>query len=126
MGTREAGRKRLEARAKQAFDELMAWHDATERPTLRDIEEVVLRLRKELGQEMAEVLVSMQEENRPVPEPVCEECGQPRRYKGQKANGVESRAGMLKIERGYYRCPSCGTGFFPPGSATGPEGRELE
>lgn len=126
MVTREAGRRRLEARAKQAFDELMAWHDERERPTLRDIEEVVLRLRKELGQEMAEVLVSMQEENRPVPEPVCEECGQPVRYKGQKANEVESRAGRLKIERGYYRCPRCGKGSFPPGPTTESEGRELE
>jgi len=32
---------------------------------------VVLRLRKELGEEMAEVVISLQERNRPVPGPAC-------------------------------------------------------
>ena len=85
----------------------------------------MLRLRQELGQEMAEVLISRQEDRR-VPGPSCAECGKEMEYKGQKQNRVESRVGTLATERGHYRCPQCGEGIFPPGSTTGAEGPELE
>ena len=113
-------------KAERLIDELLGWDEETEGLTLTDIEDVVLGLRKELGQEMAEVVVSMQEGNRPVPGPACPQCGREMRYKGQKGNTVESRVGTLKTERGHYHCSQCGEGFFPPGSATGAEGRPLE
>ena len=113
-------------KAERLIDELLGWDEETEGLTLTDIEDVVLRLRKELGQEMAEVVVSLQEGNRPVPGPACPQCGREMRYKGQKGNTVESRVGTLKTERGHYHCPICGEGVFPPGSATEVEGRPLE
>lgn len=126
MITREKARKRLEAKAKALIDELLTWDEETAEPTLTEIEKVVLQLRKELGQEMAEVLVAMQERNRLVPGPECPRCRGEMRYKGQKRTDVESRLGALKAERGYYHCPGCGEGIFPPGSATEADGRELE
>ena len=126
MVTREGVRKRLSAKAEELIDELMIWDEEMDEPTLTDIEDVVLRLRKELGQKMAEAVVCMQEGNRPVPGPECPRCGREMRYKGQKSNSVESRVGTLKTGRGHYHCSQCGEGIFPPGSATGAEGRALE
>jgi uncharacterized protein with PIN domain len=126
MSSREKARERLLAAAEHRIDELMAWADTTERPTLTDIEDVVLRLRKELGEQMAAEVVAMQEENRPVPGPECPQCGKEMRYKGEKRSSVESRVGSLRLERGYYHCPRCGKGSFPPGQATRSEGEELE
>lgn len=74
----------------------MRWHEETEKPGLTDMEDVVLWLREELGQEMVEVLVSMEEGNRPVPGPTCPRCGREMRYKDQKTDRVESRVGELR------------------------------
>jgi hypothetical protein len=126
MDSRRKAKERLLAKAEQLIDELMAWDDETEKPTLTDIEDVVLRLRKELGEAMAVEAITMQEGNRPVPGPACPQCGKEMRYKGQKRNSVESRVGSLGLERGYYHCPECGRGSFPPGQATGPEREGLE
>ena len=126
MISRGEARKRLLAKAETLIDDLMAWDEETARPTLMDIEEVVLRLRKEFGQEMAEVVVSRQEGSRPVPGPACPQCGREMRYKGQKGNEVGSRVGTIKTARGYYHCPTCGEGIFPPGSTTGAERPALE
>ena len=94
------------AKAETLIDELMGWDEETEERTLAEIEDVVFRLRRELGQEMAEVVVSWQEGNGPVP--ACPECDREMRYRGQKANSTESRVGTSKTERGYYHCPRCG------------------
>ncbi len=126
MVSREGVRKRLWAKAEEVIDELMRWQEGSDAPTLTEIEDVVLRLRKELGQEMGEAVLSMQEGNRPASGPICPRCGREMRYKGQKTDRVESRVGELKAERGYYHCSRCEEGIFPPGSATGVEGQALE
>ena len=48
MDSREGVRKRLSAKAEGLIDELMTWHEEMDEPTLTDIEDMVLRLRKEL------------------------------------------------------------------------------
>ena len=126
MGSREKARERLLARAERLIDELMAWDEKTDKPTLSDIEDVILRIRKDLGEQMAAEVIALQEENRPVPGPECVRCGKEMRYKGEKGNSVESRVGGLRVERGYYHCPECGEGAFPPGRAAESEGDELE
>ena len=126
MVSREKARERLLARAERLIDELMAWDEMTEKPTLTDIEDVVLRLRKELGEQMAAEVIALQEENRPVPGPECPRCGKEMRYKGEKGNSVESRVGGLRLARGYYHCPECGEGSFPPGRTAGVEGEGVE
>jgi hypothetical protein len=126
MGAREKAKERLLAKAERVIDDLLAWDGATEKPTLADIEDVILRLRKELGAEMAAEVIAMQEGNRPIPGPACAECGKEMRYKGQKKNSVESRVGNVELKRGYYHCPECGEGSFPPGPATSAEGEGLE
>lgn len=103
------------AEAGELFDEMMSWERETEKPDLSQIEELVLRLRERLGERMAEKLLLRQEERQPVERAVCPKCGQAMEDKGQKTTQVASRLGQLKVERGYYHCPGCGQGFFPPG-----------
>ena len=116
----------LMAEAEAAIDELLGWQEDTAAPTLTQIEEVVLKLRKRLGERMTEVVVEDQEAVRPVPGPACETCGREMHYKGMKEVTVEGRMGRAKLERGYYYCDRCKSGLFPPGSAVGAQGKALE
>jgi hypothetical protein len=115
--SKEEKRERLLAKAAEVVDEYLAWEEGHPRPDLGEIEEIALRLRKRLGQEIAQMAVEEQEEQLPVPGPQCAKCGEEMRYKGDKGLEVESRAGALKIERGYYYCPGCRESIFPPGQA---------
>ena len=116
--SRQQRKKRLMAEAERLVDELLAWEEEAEEPTLADIEDKVLALRKQLGIELAETVIAGQASKQPVDAPRCSACGCKMRDKGQKDKGVESRLGFLHAERGYYRCPSCGEGVFPPGQTT--------
>jgi len=97
----------LMKKAEAVIDELLDWHEETDRPNLTQVEGKVLELRQRLSEEMAV---------RPVPGPRCAGCGVEMRYKGMKDKTVLSWVGELKLERGYYYCDQCRTGLFPPGS----------
>jgi DNA-directed RNA polymerase subunit RPC12/RpoP len=113
--SKEEKRARLLAKAEKVVDEYLEWEESHSRPDLVEIEEIALKLRKELGKEIAQMAIEEQEARKPVPGPHCEKCGREMRYKGDKGIGVESRVGSLEIERGYYQCPECGESIFPPG-----------
>jgi hypothetical protein len=106
------------AQAELMVDELLDWNDQTCQPTLTQIEDVILKLRKQLSEQMTGTVIAAQEAVRPTPGPKCAKCGCEMHDKGMKQNTVESRAGVLNLERGYYYCETCQAGLFPPGSAT--------
>lgn len=110
----EEKRARLRARADKIIDEYLAWEASHPEADLKEIEEIALKLRKGLGQELAQIAVEEQGERTPVPGPKCAKCGKEMRYKGEKRIQVESRAGALQVERGYYYCPRCKESIFPP------------
>lgn len=120
--SKEERRKRLLAKAEKLIDEYLAWEESHLSPDLMEIEEMALGLRKRFGQELAQLAVEEQASCAPVPGPRCPKCGQEMRYKGHKALDVESRAGALQVERGYYHCPECKESLFPPGPTTQAEG----
>jgi hypothetical protein len=105
----------LRAEAEAVIDELLDWHESSGAPTLDEIEDVILKLRKRLGERMAEAVIEDQEAVRPVPGPACPTCGEEMRYKGPKAVAVEGRIGAIDLRRGYYYCDRCRSGLFPPG-----------
>ena len=105
----------LMATASELIKEYLDWAAQVEAPTLSMLEEVVLSLRQRLGERMAVVVIEGQEARQLVEAPQCAQCGGRMRYKGQKANALESRVGALALERGYYYCAACQSGFFPPG-----------
>ncbi len=113
--TRAEIRAKLLAEAEQAIDELLDWTDHTPRPNLTQIETAVLKMRRHLSEQAAQVVIEAQEAHRPVPGPVCPTCQQEMHYKDTKAQTVESRVGHLRIARGYYYCETCHQSLFPPG-----------
>lgn len=113
--TRDQMKAELLAEAEVAIDGLLHWSEGMPAPTLMELEEAVLELRKRLGRRMAEIVLKEQEAARPVPGPRCPTCGREMRYKGMKEVTVESRLGPLRVERAYYYCHHCRCGLFPPG-----------
>ena len=113
--TRAEIRVKLLAEAEQAIDDLLDWTDQTPRPNLTQIENAVLKLRKQLSEQAAQAVLEAQEAQRPVPGPLCRTCQREMHYKDTKAQTVESRVGHLRIARGYYYCEQCQQSLFPPG-----------
>ena len=101
--------------AERLIEELLDWERGNEAPNLGEIEEEILAIREQFGQQMLKGVLSDQVSIQPVPGPSCPGCGQEMRYKGRKSKQVESMAGGLQIERGYYYCAGCEAGIFPPG-----------
>ena len=127
MKLSRAGKKaEMEKAAEEIIEALLEWEEENKAPSLREIEEELLMLRKQLTQELAVQVLEDQESSQPVENPTCPSCGGAMRYKGKKPTTVESRLGELKMERGYYYCAHCKRGFFPPGPTTGVAGSGLE
>jgi len=112
--------------AEALIDELLDWTADTPAPTLTQIEDVILKLRKRLSKRMALAVIQAQDATRPVPGPACPTCGREMHYQDMKDNSVESRVGSLPLARGYYYCDTCRAGLFPLGRATGGVGQALE
>lgn len=117
--TRAQKREQLQRRAEEIIDRLLEWEERNEAPNLTQIEDEVLRLRQEFGQEMVSAVIEGEEAKQPVENPKCPTCGKTMRYKGQKGKEMESRLGGLKLTRGNYYCNRCKSGLFPPGPAIG-------
>jgi hypothetical protein len=113
--TREQRKAGFLQEAEKLYDELLDWEEGTSGPTLTQIEEVILKLRERMGRSMANSVLEYQGASTPVPGPACPKCEQEMRYKGKKGTGIESRLGLLEVERGHYYCKNCRQGFFPPG-----------
>jgi hypothetical protein len=43
----------------------------------------------------------------------CPHCGEAARFLNYRPKGIVSLLGELRVSRGYYHCPQCGTGQFP-------------
>ena len=82
--------------------------------TLSDIEGLVLKARTEISEQLLGAVIEEQGQQQ-VPGPVCPECGQEMRYKGQKRRRVQTTVGEVELSRAYYYCEGCRSGFFPPG-----------
>jgi len=124
--SREARKAGLMKRLESAVEELLDWDEGADKPNLTQIEGIVLKLRKQVSEEMAMELIQAQEAKQPVPGPPCRCCGGEMQYKGQKEVNTQSWAGDLKIERGYYHCPKCKDSLFPPGRTARTEGQALQ
>jgi hypothetical protein len=112
---REKMKARLMIQAEALIDELLDWSDGTSEPNLTQIEGEVLDIRQRFGEELALGVIERQESKLPVPGPRCPHCQREMEYKGEKEKEVESWVGRLRLERGYYYCPGCRRGLFPPG-----------
>src|SRR4030042_3919295 len=86
---REIEQKRRE-RTTHLRDEAVAEAGNGKPLSLSDIEEIALRVRSKVGQEVAQALVQ-QQGTVAVPGPTCETCGREMHYKGRKKRRIVSR-----------------------------------
>ena len=124
--TRERMKAELMMEAEIVIDALLDQHERWEEPTLMEIEDVILDLRKQLSERMAEVVLQGQENVQPVEDAVCPSCGEEMTYKGRRETTVESRVGVVRLERGYWHCDRCKSGLFPPRRTAEAADQELE
>jgi uncharacterized protein with PIN domain len=116
-----ATEREAEAIGVEISQKAVAWQAAHPRATLEELEEALLHLRAEFSQQLARVLLEHREATRPVPGPRCPQCGREMHYKGDKPLHPPTTLGDLAFERGYYYCPECDQGVFPPGSGVTPD-----
>src|SRR3990172_11780277 len=90
MKTRAEMKAELLAQAEVLIDELLDWNDRTPLPTLTQMEDVILKLRKQLSEHMALTLIANQAATQPLPGPDCPQCGQEMHSKNPKTNKVKS------------------------------------
>ncbi len=95
-------------------DEMLSQGEAQAGLTKTDIEELALRTRAEVGEQVTAALVETQSEPR-IPGLRCPNCGPEMRYKGREHRYLRTRSGEVELERAYYYCPTCRRGHFPPG-----------
>ena len=114
MKSRAERKANLMEMAEEEIEKLLDWIEATEAPGLGGIEEAVLRIRKRIGERMTEEVIENQAAVRPVPGPGCPGCEKEMHYKGMKPKEITSMVGEVKLNRGYYYCDHCESGFFPP------------
>lgn len=124
--SRSQKKAELQEASEQLIEQLLDWEEKHEGPNLSKMEAEILTLRKAFGEAMLRVAIEGQESRQPVGPVKCAGCGGKMSNKGGKERDLSSRLGELAIERGYYYCPHCKAGVFPPGRATWGEWAVME
>ncbi len=124
--TREEIVAELVSEYEKKVKEVMDWQEEHPEFRLIELEEYLLEVGKELTSTIAERVIEQKESKQPVEGPECEKCGKRMRNKGQKRKQVVTQVGDVEIERGYYWCPQCKSGLFPPGQRVDDMGRGME
>jgi len=105
-------KKRLQDRANEAIEKLLAQKGGRRDLSMDEMEDLVGEFELEVRQSlMQEIIADTQETHTGL----CETCGGKLRYKGKKPKRVVTLRGEVTVERDYYRCEGCGSGYFPPG-----------
>jgi len=100
------------AAAEGVIEKLLAGKKEKEELSLSDIEHLVRRAGQDVMEELTGTLANAEAQGRESR--ICPECGRKMRYKGRKKRDVITETGEVSLERGYYYCPTCRKGVFPP------------
>lgn len=115
MRNREQRKAELMKQLEEAIERVLDWQEEHETFTLTELEEFVLGVRREMGEEVAELLIGGLKSKVVIEGLHCEHCGSKLVYKGLETKQTETRMGGIELERGRYWCPTCKQGIFPPG-----------
>ena len=112
-------KKRLKAHLVEQYarqlDEMLDQIDEGQALHLTEIEEMALKLRREVGQDVVETLTENESGQRQqAVDVVCRECQHTMHFKGRKKKWFKTRSGEVQLERAYYYCHQCRKGHFPP------------
>ncbi len=109
--TREELKARLLAEAEAIINEIVGQDEADQPRTLKAIEQAALKAGQQIKASVLAGLVAN------VPDAsdgqTCPQCGRKLKRKGKRSNWVLTQAGEVQVERAYYYCTQCKTGFFP-------------
>jgi DNA-directed RNA polymerase subunit RPC12/RpoP len=100
------------AEAEEVIDNLLAGVGAKQDVMLSDIEQLVRVAGQRVMECFTQALVEAEAEVEGIV--TCPDCGQRMRYKGRKARDLVTETGEVSLQRGYYYCPGCQQGLFPP------------
>ena len=108
---------RMMAEAEAAIEALLRERGKKSELDLSDIE----HLAREAGQRVMQGLTAnlADVEAEAEIEAVCPECGQALENKGKRERNLVTDTGEVRIKRGYYYCPTCRKGVFPPRPSLG-------
>lgn len=107
---------RMKAKTEAEIEQLFVTKKTPAEITLGEIERAVFQAGESIKAELTAGLVERVSRGEPtVPGPNCPECGQEMHYKGLKSKQVVTETGEVTLERAYYYCETCRSGFFPPG-----------
>jgi hypothetical protein len=101
----------LLAKAEAAIHEIVEQYQNQQPKTLDEIEHAAIKA----GQDFKVAVLKGMVEANPSSAGVvrCEQCGKKMQHKGTRQKWVQTQAGEVQIEREYYYCETCHTGFFP-------------
>lgn len=102
---------KLLAQAEAAIEAMMRDASVNPQMTLSEMERAVGEVSSQLEQGIMQELVNTSQEKGAK---LCPECGGKLRNKGKRPKRVETVRGDIEVERDYYACVGCGTGYFPP------------
>lgn len=105
-------KKRLHERVAEAIEKRLEQKAGRRDLSLSEMEDLVGDFEISVRQSLLQEIVMDAQETRPG---VCETCGGKLRYKGKKPKQIISLRGEVTVERDYYHCETCGSGYFPPG-----------
>jgi hypothetical protein len=107
--------------AEEVLSGMTEWRLQHPRATFSEIEAALdarlNRVRAQLLSKLSTASAAAEwRETPPERRPRCPECGQPLSARGKKVRRLQTQGGQeVVLERTYGVCPSCRTGFFPPG-----------
>jgi hypothetical protein len=109
--TPEELKARLLAEAEAIINEIVGQDEASQAKTLDEIEQVALRAGQQIKTSVRAGLVG----NAPSASvgKACRQGGGKLKAKGKRSKWVLTQAGEVQMERDYYYCDQCKTGFFP-------------
>lgn len=109
---KEQLKARMMADAEAVIDQMLSEGSEQEQLDLSDIEHLARAAGRRIMERLTCTLVDT--EAREEEGCTCPECGQKARYKGRRRRNLVTDTGEVRLERGYYYCPTCQEGFFPP------------
>lgn len=104
--------KRLQKRAQEALEKLLEQKAGRRDLSMSEMEDLVGAFEIEIRQSLMQEIVA---EAQTSQQGLCQACGGKLRYKGKKTKHVVTVRGEVVVERDYYQCERCRTGYFPPG-----------
>ena len=97
------------------YDELRQWRAQHPEASFDEIARQVTPRRRELLGQLLNQLACQHGDGEAVAGVPCPDCGKMMSYKGRPKRTVEHLEGETILERAYYCCAQCESGFFPPG-----------